>query len=119
VCSIIRGKSLTKFNAYIDEHSTYVNAQGVVTNMALTTGGVLAGLHAVAETVFPFRALSNQRLWMRHGMKNPRELLFRMTVAAVVRLNNSLPLFPSASALDMFSEQEIVELLEWSIPQTC
>jgi hypothetical protein len=87
-------------------------------NIALTTAGVLAGLHAVAETVFPFRALSNQKLWMRRGMTKPRELLFRKTTAAVVRLNNSLPLFPNASALDMSSDKEIVELLEWSIPQT-
>jgi hypothetical protein len=118
VRSILRGESLTIFNAYIDEHSTYVNAEGVVTNIALTTAGVLAGLHAVAETVFPFRALSNQKLWMRRGMKKPRELSFRKTAAAVVRLNNSLPLFPNATASDMFSDEEIVELLEWSIPQT-
>ena len=118
VRSILRGESLTIFNAYIDEHSTYVNAQGVVTNIALTTAWVLAGLHAVAETVFPLRALSNQKLWMRRGMKKPRELSFRKTATAVVRLNNSLPLFPNATASDMFSDEEIVELLEWSIPQT-
>ena len=52
VRSILRGKSLTIFNPYIDKNSTYVNAQ-VVTNVALTTAGVLAGIHAVAETVFP------------------------------------------------------------------
>jgi hypothetical protein len=50
-------------------------------------------------------------------MKKPKELSFRKTAAAVGRLNNSLPLFPSATAADKFSDDEIVELLEWSIPQ--
>jgi hypothetical protein len=117
VRSILRGESLTCFNAYIEENSTTTNEQGVVTNVALTNAGVLDGLHAVAETVFPFRSLSNQKLWMRRGMKKPKELSFRKTAAAVGRLNNSLPLFPSATAADKFSDDEIVELLEWSIPQ--
>ena len=117
VRSILRGESLTCLNAYIEEKSTYVNATGVLTQVTLTTAGVLDGLHAVAETVFPFRALSNQKLWMRRGMKKPRELSFRKTAAAVGRLNNSLPLFPGGSDADKFSDEEIVELLEWSIPQ--
>jgi hypothetical protein len=117
VRSILRGESLTCLNAFIEEQSSTTNAQGVVANVALTNAGVLAGLDAVAETVFPFRALSNQKLWMRRGMKKPKELSFRKTAAAVGRLNNSLPLFPSATAADKFSDEEVVELLEWSIPQ--
>jgi hypothetical protein len=117
VRSILRGESLTCLNAYIEEHSTYTNAAGILTQIALMTAGVLAGLHAVAETVLPFRALSNQKLWMRRGMKKPRELSFRKTAAAVGRLNNSLPLFPGGTDADKFSDEEIVELLEWSIPQ--
>jgi hypothetical protein len=117
VRSILRGESLTCLNAHIQENSTATNAQGVIANVPLTNAGVLEGLHAVAETVFPFRALSNQKLWMRRGMKKPKELSFRKTAAAVGRLNNSLPLFPSATAADKFSDEELVELLEWSIPQ--
>ena len=117
VRSILRGDSLTCFNTYIVDHSAYINDQGVPTNIVLTLDGVLAGLHAVAETVFPFRALSNQKLWMRRGMKKPKELSFRKTAAAVGRLNNSLPLFPGGTEADKFSDEEIVELLEWSIPQ--
>ena len=117
VRSILRGESLTCFNAFIEDNSSYVNAAGVVTQVTLTVAGVLAGLHAVAETVFPFRALSNQKLWMRRGMKKPKELSFRKTAAAVGRLNNSLPLFPGGTDADKFSDEELVELLEWSIPQ--
>jgi hypothetical protein len=117
VRSVLRGESLTCLNAHIEENSTAMNDQNVLANVPLTVAGVLEGLHAVAETVFPFRALSNQKLWMRRGMRKPKELSFRKTASAVGRLNNSLPLFPSASETDKFSDKEIVELLEWSIPQ--
>jgi hypothetical protein len=46
-----------------------------------------------------------------------RELSFRKTASAVGRLNNCLSFFPGASEADNFSKTEVVELLEWSIPQ--
>jgi hypothetical protein len=51
-------------------------------------------------------------------MKKPRELSFRKTAAAVGRLKNCLPLFPKGSEPDKFSATKLVELLEWSIPQS-
>jgi hypothetical protein len=44
-------------------------------------------------------------------------LSFRKTAVALGRLNNSLPLFPNASTADKFTDEEIVEILEWAIPQ--
>ena len=66
---------------------------------------------------FPHRALEIQKLWMRRKMRKPTEMSFRKMVAAVVRINNSIPYFPGATVVDKFSEAEIIELLEWSIPQ--
>ena len=79
---------------------------------------VEGGLNAVAETIFPHRALETQKLWMRRGMKKPKELTFRKTASAVGRLNNCLPLFPGGSELNKCSTNEIVELLEWTIPKS-
>jgi hypothetical protein len=118
VRAILRGESLTIFNATIEELKSGTDDTGEDTIVPTSNESVLAGIHAVAETVFPFRALTNQKLWMRRGMKKPKELSFRKTAAAVGRLNNALPLFPKASATDKFSDEEIVELLEWSIPQS-
>lgn len=115
--AVLRGESLTCFNASVEEQMTVENDQGVVTIMPLTLALVEAGMEAVAETVFPFRALTNQKVWMRRGMKKPKELSFRKTASAVGRLNNALPLFPKATAADKFNNDKIVELLEWSIPQ--
>ena len=50
-------------------------------------------------------------------MRKPKELSIRKTVAAVGRLNNSLPLFPNGKESDKFTPGEILEILEWSIPE--
>jgi len=118
VCTILHVESLTCFNATIEELKNTADDARVVMIVPLTNKGVICRIHAVAEMVFPFRALTNQKLWMRRGMKKPKELSFRKTAAAVGRLNNSLPLFLKASATEKFSDEEIVELLEWSIPQS-
>jgi hypothetical protein len=101
----------------MEELANPTDADGVVTNHQVDVNDVALGIDAVGETVFPHRALMHQKVWMRRGMKKPKELSFRKTAAAVGRLNNSLPLFPSATVADKFSDEEIVELLECSIPQ--
>jgi hypothetical protein len=40
------------------------------------------------------------------------------TIAAVGRLSNSLPLFPSGNESDRFTPGEILKILEWSIPES-
>ena len=85
----------------------------------ITDAGVEVALNVVATTVFPHRALEIQRLWMNCRMFKPVELTTRQTSAvAINRLNNALPLFPGGSELSKFSESQVVELLEWSLPPT-
>ncbi len=52
VRAVLRGESLTCFNASVEEQMTVENDQGVVTIMPLTLALVEAGMEAVAETVF-------------------------------------------------------------------
>ena len=111
--TMLRGEALSLFeealvSARLEEH-------GVETD--LEPAHLDAGLEGVKCGVFPHRALEIQKLWMRRKMKKPIDLSFRKMVAAVTRINNSIPYFPVATATDKFSESEIIELLEWSIPQ--
>ena len=55
---------------------------------------------------------------MNRRMFKPAELTTRQTAAAINRLNNALPLFPGGSDDSKFTENEVVELLEWSLPPT-
>ena len=107
---------MNTFNKSIEENRNAIDENGVVTTIALSVEGVFAGIQSIAETVFPYKALVNQKLWMRKVLKKPKELSFRKTVSAVGRLNNSLPLFPKGSVADKFSAAEILEILEWPIP---
>jgi hypothetical protein len=74
--------------------------------MEITDETVEEGLNAVAQMVFPFRALENQKQWMRRRMRKSKELSIRNVVAAVGRLNNSLPVFPNGKELDKFTPQD-------------
>ena len=53
---------------------------------------------------------------MNRRMFKPAELTTRQTAAAINRLNNALPMFPSGTNASKFSPVEIIGLLEWSLP---
>lgn len=126
--TLLREDALTTFESSIEDskskrkeeqerNSDEEEAEDEVIEIPLTLQMVEEGLQAVSASVFPHRALEIQKLWMRRVMKKPRELTIRKTAAALSRINNSLPLFPGATSEDKFSAQEIVELLEWCLPQ--
>ncbi len=117
ISTILRGDSLTGFEEKIQELTTSTDEAGVTVTIEVTDETVNASLNAVAQMVFPFRALETQKQWMRRRMRKPKELSIRKTVAAVGRLNNSLPLFPNGKESDKFTPGEILEILEWSIPE--
>ena len=118
ICSILRGESLTGFEEKIEELCDPTLPDGTQDSIALSDKIIKLGLNAVAETIFPHRALETQKLWMRRGMKKPKELSFRKTASAFGRLSNCLPLFPTGSETDQFSTLEIAELLEWTMPKS-
>ena len=117
ITSILRGDSLTGFEEKVQELTTSTNDAGDIEVLEATDETVTESLNAVAHMVFPFRALETQKQWMRRRMRKPKELSIRKTVAAVGRLNNSLPLFPNGTESDKFTAGEILEILEWSIPE--
>ena len=112
--SLLHGDSLTAFNIALEE--AQVDQDNPQATLQLTTKMVDEALEAVTTSVFPHRALETQKMWMKCSMKKPYDLSTRKTAAAITRLNNSLPLFPSGDENSKFSEVEIVELLEWSLP---
>ena len=112
--SLVKGESGTAFETALDDLKTSEGDK----EETITKEYVESALKAVAMTVFPHRAFEIQRLWMNRRMFKPVELTTRQTSAAINRLNNSLPLLPGGSEGPKFTENEIVELLEWSLPPT-
>ena len=114
--TILRGESLTAFEAAIQEGvdgGDEEEHEEIPLSLKILEEAVVA----VSKTVFPHRALEHQKLWMRRDMRKPKELTSRKLASAISRINNHLHLFPGASNDDKFSESEIVELMEFSIPQ--
>ena len=114
VRSLIKGESGTAFETALQDLRTNIDGQ----EQDITKENVEVALKAVATTVFPHRALEIQKLWMNRRMFKPAELTTRQTSAAINRLNNALPLFPGGSELSKFTEPQISELSEWSLPPT-
>jgi hypothetical protein len=109
--AVLRGESKTAFEAALVELA--VDEDG---HMDLKNEHVELALKEVGKEVFPRRALELQRLWMLRYMRKPKHLSIRKTVNAITKMNNSLPLFPGGEESSKFPEQELVGLIEWSLP---
>jgi hypothetical protein len=114
---LLKGESLTVFKTALEDvrvdPDPNVNAL-----QALTIEHIGRAMDQVSSAVFPHRALEIQKLWMVRGMKKPYELLTRKTAAAIMKINNCLPVFPLGLPASRFTDQEVVGLLEWSLPST-
>ena len=86
ITSILRGDLLTGFEEQMQELTTLTKADGETEVLEATDQMITESLNAVAQIIFPFRALETQKQWMRRRMHKPKELSIRKTVAAVGRL---------------------------------
>ena len=118
VAAILKGDSRTAFDAAMEEIRVNPNHEDTEGHEVLdmTLEHVELALRAVTEIVFPFRALETQKQWMNRYMKKPYDMPMKAMGAAVSRINNYLPLFPEGNQSSKFSESEVVELLEFSLP---
>ena len=53
---------------------------------------------------------------MTRGTQKPSDMPLRKAAAIISKINNSLPLFLGGTADSEFSDQELVGLMEWSLP---
>jgi len=107
ISAILRNESRTAFEVALED---------IKDGGPTTEEQVDAALNRVATIIFPHRSLEIQKSWMNRGMKKPYELGTRKTAAAIAHLNNCLTLFPEGSEENKFSDDELVGLLECSLP---
>jgi hypothetical protein len=113
--ALLKGESLTAFETALEDVRADPDPN-VVALQALTNEHIGLAMDQVSNSVFPHRALEIQKLWMVRGMKKPYDLSTRKTAAAITKINNCLPVFPLGSPASKFTDQEVVGLLEWSLP---
>jgi len=105
---LLEGGTLTAFeNAAKDETTE--------TNDTLKTV-----LKKVTASVFPVKSLQKQKRYMRRFFKKPGIMSIKAYVERVIEINEYLPLFPdptSTLAADKLPDDELLDLLEFSIPR--
>ena len=88
----------------------------MVEPLALTIDMISTALKAVSHEVFPHRALVNQLNWMKRRMRKPATMSVRQFVASVTQMNGKLIHFPGATSDHLFDPKNLLELLEFSLP---
>ena len=110
--NVLRGETLTTYEASVAEGRAGLDGAILDLTMVMVEGA----LSEVTTSIFPHRALDFQKHWMKKYLKKPQDMLIRSTSAALSRLNNCLPFFPGGSESSKFSDSELVEILEFSLP---
>jgi hypothetical protein len=95
-----------------------------VFNKAATTQGAENNanfeivMQAVTAHVFPQRALNYQKRYMRRFMRKPKTMSIREFSARVAEMNAYLTEFPPFEADQELSGEEIIDILEFAIPNS-
>ena len=105
---LLEGKALADFEASV---TTNGYKEDQVGNLKLV-------LDDVAVPIFPPRALQKQRRAMRRRMPKPLGMPVAHYWARIVELNQFLPLFPGGDASSVIANDDLKEILEFSIPDT-
>jgi hypothetical protein len=73
-------------------------------------------LLAVTNQIFPYRALETQKQWMSKYVRKPYKMGAKQFVISMSRINNYTPFFPNATVLSTYSEEELLNILEFAVP---
>ncbi len=106
---LLKGKALSDFERFYKELSTLE---------AATPESVPKVLAQMSKEVFPERALQKQRRAMRRYLRKPNDMSTSAFYARLVELNELLTSFPNASDKSKLSQEELIEILEFALPNT-
>ena len=106
---LLRGKALLDFERFFDEMSE--EDQG-------SLEGVEIMLRQITKELFPERALQKQKRAMRRYVRKPKDMTTSAFYARLVELNNFLTYFPTATHDSTLSKEELIEILEFALPNT-
>lgn len=103
---LITGDTLAVFNKAAAEHGNETNAT------------FLRCLQDVTNHIFPQRALSFQKRYMRRYLRKPKEMSTREFAARISELNQYLKQFPPFEDNQEIDDEEIIDIIEFGIPSS-
>ena len=113
VKTVLRDEALSTFENALEDLRQGPGGERI----EFTADTVNKALEAVGQAVFPHRALETQKQWMKKEMKKPRKMRYRTFATKIHKINKYLPFFPEATDEDKFSNKDLLEMLEFSLPE--
>ena len=103
---LLQGDALAAFNRAATQNGTETNEHFKACLLALKT------------YIFPRKALSNQKRYMRRILRKPRNMTTREFMTRLVEINEYLNEFPPALGNQKLPEDELMDIAEFAVPAT-
>jgi hypothetical protein len=115
VVAILKGDSLTSYETAMEDNCTNPEDEFLVM-VPMTEQHIDDALLAVTSQIFPYCALETQKQWMSKYARKPYEMGAKQFVTSMSRINNYIPFFPNVAVLLKYSKEELLNILEFSVP---
>jgi hypothetical protein len=109
--AILKGDSLTSYETAMEDNPTSLDDESLMVPM--TEQHIDNAFLVATNQIFPYCALESQKQWMSKYARKPYEMGAKQFVT---RINNYIPFFPNATVLSKYSEEELLNILEFAVP---
>jgi hypothetical protein len=104
--AILKEDSLTSYEAAMEDNRTDLDDKSLMVPMT----------EQHTNQIFPYHALETQKQWMSKYARKPYKMGGKQFVISMSRINNYIPFFPDAAVLSKYSEEELLNILEFAVP---
>jgi hypothetical protein len=112
--AILKGDSLTSYEAAMEDNCTNPDDKSLMVPM--TEQHIDDALLAATNQIFPYCALKTQKQWISKYARKPYKMGAKQFVILMSRINNYILFFPNATVLSKYSEEELLNILEFAVP---
>jgi hypothetical protein len=112
--AILKGDSLMSYETVMEDNRTNPDDKSLMVSMTEQHND--DALLAVTNQIFSYCALETQKQWMSKYARKPYEMGAKQFVTTMSRIYNFIPFFSNATVLSKYSEEELLNILEFAVP---
>jgi hypothetical protein len=112
--AILKGDSLTSYETAMEDNRTAPDDKSLMVPM--TEQHIDDALLAVTNQIFPYCALKTQKQWMSKYARKRSKMGAKQFVMSMSQINNYIPFFPNVTLLSKYTEEELLNILEFAVP---
>jgi hypothetical protein len=112
--AIHKGDSLTLYETAMKDNCTDPDDKSLMVPM--TEQHIDNALLSVSNQIFPYHALKTQKQWMSKYARKLYKMGAKQFVTSMSRINNYIPFFPNATVRSKYSEEDLLNILEFAVP---